>query len=302
MSKPRGIFVAGNWKMNHGPAAARAFFDGLAKRGFPSEPVRRASGGRALQSAVLVPAISLEASRVAVAEHGWSDLLQVGAQNAHFEASGAFTGELSAPLLKEVGIELALVGHSERRQHFGETDESAGKRTASLLSQGFEVILCIGETRSEREAGQTETVLSRQLSVAFQAAAAWMKSKGLEFTRTHWARLTLAYEPVWAIGTGLTATPEQAQDAHRFIREWLRGAERSSTGAGTGAIPSSGAAAFPIAVPPAETTAILYGGSVTPENFAGLLGCPDVDGGLVGGASLKPESFLKLIETGAQAI
>jgi triosephosphate isomerase len=292
MSKPRGVYVAGNWKMNHGPAAARAFLDGLATLGFPSESVRRASGGRVLQSAVLVPAVSLEAARASVAEHGWSDLLQVGSQNSHFEASGAFTGEVSAPLLKEIGIELSLVGHSERRQYFGETDESAGKRTASLLSQGFEVILCIGETRPEREAGQTEAVLSRQLAEGFRAAGAWMKAKGLEFSRTHWARLTLAYEPVWAIGTGLTATPEQAQDAHAFIRQWLRGA----------ADLAGSAAAGSFSVPPAETTPILYGGSVTPENFAGLLACPDVDGGLVGGASLKPESFLKLIETGAQAI
>jgi triosephosphate isomerase len=294
MSKPRGVFVAGNWKMNHGPASARAFLDSLADLGFPNDRVRRASGGRALQSAVLVPAVSLEAARAAVAEQGWSDLLQVGSQNTHFEASGAFTGEVSAPLLKEIGIELSLVGHSERRQYFGETDESAGKRTASLLSQGFEVILCIGETRPEREAGQTEAVLSRQLGEAFHAAGAWMMAKGLEFTSAHWARLTLAYEPVWAIGTGLTATPEQAQEAHAFIRQWL---SRAGSSGGTAA-----GSTEPLSVPPAETTAILYGGSVTPENFARLLACPDVDGGLVGGASLKPESFLKLIETGAQAI
>ena len=280
MSKPRGVYVAGNWKMNHGPAAARGFIDSLAGLGFPSDRVRRASGGRALQSAVLAPAVSLEAARAAVAEHGWSDLLRVGAQNAHFEAAGAFTGELSAPLLKEIGIELALVGHSERRQYYGETDESAGRRTASLLAQGFEVILCIGETRTEREAGQTETVLSRQLGGAFRAAQVWMQGRGIEFSPTHWARLTLAYEPVWAIGTGLTATPEQAQEAHRFIRQWLRQPSEASP------------------VPPSETTAILYGGSVNPANVAELFSVPHVDGGLVGGASLEVESFVQLLQAG----
>ena len=272
--------------MNHGPAAARAFIDELAKLGFPSASVQRASRGRALQSAILAPAVSLEPARAAIESHGWRELLQVGAQNAHFEASGAFTGELSAPLLKEIGVDLALVGHSERRQYFGETDESAGKRTASLLNQGFEVILCVGENRSERKTGRTKAVLSKQMTEAFHSAHAWMTERGLEFTSTHWARLAIAYEPVWAIGTGLTATPEQAQSAHQFIRSWL---EKSAKTVG-----------FPL--PPAQTTLILYGGSVTPENFPGLLACPDVDGGLVGGASLKPESFLKLIEAAAQVI
>ncbi|MBU6376009.1 MAG: triose-phosphate isomerase [Bdellovibrionales bacterium] len=286
MSKPRGVLVAGNWKMNHGPAATRGFLETLGKLEFPSAIVQRASRGRALQGAILVPAVSLEAARSVIDAQGWSDVLQVGAQNAHFEASGAFTGELSGPLLKEIGVNLALVGHSERRQYFGETDESAGKRTASLLSQGFEVILCVGENRSERKTGRTKAVLSKQLTEAFQAAQSWMTSRGLELTPTHWARLAIAYEPVWAIGTGLTASPEQAQDAHLFIRTWL---EKSAKTAG-----------FPL--PPAQTTAILYGGSVTPDNFSGLLACPDVDGGLVGGASLKPESFLKLIEAAAQVI
>jgi triosephosphate isomerase len=294
MGRPRGVFVAGNWKMNHGPAAAREFIATLARLGFPSETVRRASGGRALQSAILVPAVSLEAARAAVAEQGWSALLQVGAQNAHFETSGAFTGEISGALLREIGISLALVGHSERRQYFGETDESAGRRMASLLQLGLEVIFCIGETRAEREAGQTEAVLDRQLRAAFRAAEAWTKAKGGTITPSHWARLTLAYEPVWAIGTGLTATPDQAQEAHHFIRQWLR--DQSHEGSGTTQEHGN------LAVPPAETTAILYGGSVTPENFAGLLACADVDGGLVGGASLKAESFLKLIECGGHVI
>ena len=286
MSKPRGVLVAGNWKMNHGPAAARAFLDGLAQLGFPSPRVQRASRGRLLQGAILAPAVSLEATLAALVSHGWRDLIQVGAQNAHFEASGAFTGELSASLLKEIGVSLTLVGHSERRQFFGETDESAGKRLGSLLAQGMEVLFCIGETRPEREAGQTEAVLNRQLTESFRAAHSWLKLKGQELNSSHWARLTLAYEPVWAIGTGLTATPEQAQDAHFFIRSWLASPP-----------PDLG-----FTVPPAQTTAILYGGSVTPENFSSLLACPDVDGGLVGGSSLKPESFLKLIEAASQVI
>lgn len=265
MAKPRGVYIAGNWKMNYGPAAARAFISEIAA-GMGSIP--RKPG---LKAAVLVPSVSLEPALAAVAASstlkGWLD---VGAQNAHHEPSGAYTGELSATLLKEIGIGLTLVGHSERRQYFGETDESAGNRLASLLTQGVEVIFCIGETLSERRAGKTEATVLHQLNWAFKVAE----------TRKQpwdWSRLTIAYEPVWAIGTGVTATPEQAQEVHALIRGWLASKNQSKTG-------------------------VLYGGSVTPENVTGLLACPDVDGGLVGGASLKSASFLKLIEAGAQAI
>ncbi len=179
-------------------------------------------------------------------------------------------------MLKEVGINLCLTGHSERRQYFGETDQTVGKRTDSLIEQGFEVIMCIGETRAERESGQTEAVLRKQLDGALpdvnRGAARYLKE-------SFDGRLVIAYEPVWAIGTGLTATPEQAEDAHRFVRRYL--AERFGKNV-------------------AEKVLILYGGSVTPDNVDSLLGCENIDGALVGGASLKPESFLALVQGGGK--
>jgi len=254
--------------MNHGPHAARAFVSELGS----------VLGGAALSRthsqlrvALLTPAVTLTETLQAIANtpalSGW---VSVGAQNAHFEKSGAFTGELSAPLLHEIGVTLTLVGHSERRQHFGETNESAGRRLCSLLAQGMDVVFCIGETLPQREQGITRSVVLGQLDRAFEVASERSEP-------WNWAKLTIAYEPVWAIGTGVTATPEQAEEVHALIREWL-----SSKGH--------------------PETPILYGGSVTPENIAGLLACPNVDGGLVGGASLKSASFLKLIEAGAQAI
>ena len=252
--------------MNHGPSAAKSFVSELAlgSASFSAKTPK-------LRVALLTPAVTLTETLQAISNTPvLSHWVRVGAQNAHFEKNGAFTGELSAPLLSEIGVTLALVGHSERRQHFGETDESAGRRLCSLLAQGMDVIFCIGETLPQREQGITRSVVLGQLDRAFEVASEHKQP-------WNWAKLTLAYEPVWAIGTGVTATPEQAQEVHALIREWL-----SSKGH--------------------PETPILYGGSVTPENFAGLLACPDVDGGLVGGASLKSASFLKLIEAGAQAI
>lgn len=184
---------------------------------------------------------------------------------------GPSTGELSGPMLEEMRIRGALVGHSERRQHFGETDETARKRLESLLEQGFDVILCVGETRAERESGQTEKVLERQLAAALSPPV-------IKYCN---GRLTVAYEPVWAIGTGLNATPEQAEQAQKFIRDFLK--KRAGEEA-------------------ANCTPILYGGSVTPENVGGILACPNVDGCLVGGSSLKPEAFLKLLSAGYSAL
>src|SRR5713101_1678282 len=176
----------------------------------------------------------------------------VAAQNVHWEPAGAFTGEISAPMLREVGVYGAIVGHSERRQFFGETDETVEKRARAALDAGLSVIACVGETEAEREAGETEEVLRRQVSV-------------LDADE----QLVVAYEPVWAIGTGKTATPELAQEAHALIRSVLD-------------------------VP------ILYGGSVKPENAADLLAQPDVDGALVGGASLAVESFASICEEAAK--
>jgi triosephosphate isomerase len=170
------------------------------------------------------------------------------AQNVHWEGEGAFTGEISAPLLLELGVSGSLVGHSERRQYFGETDETVALRTRAALDAGLEVIACVGETLEQREAGATKDVLRRQVSVL----------------EPH-DRLVIAYEPVWAIGTGLTATPEMAQEAHAFIKSLL-------------------------------DRPVLYGGSVKPDNAAELFAQPGVDGGLVGGASLDIDSFRAICE------
>jgi triosephosphate isomerase len=176
----------------------------------------------------------------------------VAAQNVHWEESGAYTGEISAPMLRELGAYGAIVGHSERRLYFGETDDTVGRRAHAALEAGLFVIACVGETEDEREAGRTEDVLRRQLSV-------------LEPDDN----LVVAYEPVWAIGTGKTATPELAQDAHSFVKSLLD-------------------------VP------VLYGGSVKPDNAAELLAQPDVDGALVGGASLELDSFTAICRAGAR--
>ncbi len=270
--KPRGVLITGNWKMNHGPEAARKFFAAL-----PADTAALISAKNGLRAAVYVPDVSIVAAREAAAEHGLG-AVRVGGQNVHWEKSGAFTGEISGTMLTELGVSTALVGHSERRQYFGETDATARKRTESLLAQSFEVILCVGETREERESGRTNEVLNRQL-------VAVLGEKGADATHPARAyldgRLVIAYEPVWAIGTGLTATPEQAQEAHAFIRGLL------AKVAGDQA---------------AARTSVLYGGSVTPQNVDQLLGCADIDGALVGGASLKPESFLALLTAGAKAL
>jgi triosephosphate isomerase (TIM) len=178
--------------------------------------------------------------------------LRVFAQNVHWAPEGAFTGEVSAEMLAELGVAGAIVGHSERRQYFGETDETAWSRAEHALSAGLNVIYCVGEVESEREAGHTEEVLRRQLAVL----------------EAH-ERLVIAYEPVWAIGTGKTATPEQAQEAHAFVKSRCD-------------------------VP------VLYGGSVKPENAEELLSEPDVDGALVGGASLDLDSFTAICQTAAR--
>lgn len=174
------------------------------------------------------------------------------AQNVHWEPEGAYTGEVSAPMLLELGVTGSLVGHSERRQYFGETDETVALRTRAALDAGLRVIACVGETLAERESDETENVLRRQLSVL----------------EPH-AHLVLAYEPVWAIGTGLSATPEMAQEAHAFIKSLL-------------------------------DAPVLYGGSVKPDNAAGLFAQPDVDGALVGGASLDVDSFKAICQTAAR--
>jgi triosephosphate isomerase (TIM) len=224
------VLIAGNWKMYKRPSETAEFCVDLKRLLADLEGV---------DVAVCPPFTSLA---VAVQILAGTEIA-VAAQNVHWELEGAYTGEISAPMLRELGVYGAIVGHSERRQLFCETDETVAKRTRAALDAGLSVIACVGETEAEREAGETEEVLRRQVSV-------------LEAEDN----LVVAYEPVWAIGTGKTATPEIAQEAHAFIKSLLE-------------------------VP------VLYGGSVKPENAAELLALPDVDGALVGGASLDVESF-----------
>jgi len=186
--------------------------------------------------------------------------IALGAQNLFWEDEGAYTAEVSAPMLKAVGCTYVIIGHSERRQYFGETDETVNKRLKTALKHGLNAIVCVGETLEQREKAQTFEVIERQIK------------KGLHsFDIGHWSFVIIAYEPVWAIGTGKTASPAQAQEVHKFIR---------------GLLPKD----------VAETTRILYGGSVKPDNVKELMGQPDIDGGLVGGASLKVDSFEKLCQ------
>jgi triosephosphate isomerase len=189
--------------------------------------------------------------------------IAVGAQNLYWETQGAFTGEVSAPMIKAAGCSHVLVGHSERRQYFGETNATVLKRTLAALEGGLTPIVCVGETLDERESGSTEAVVATQFTDGLGA-----------LTREQFSRIIIAYEPVWAIGTGRTATPEIAEEAHRFIRQKV--AEKFGAELAGG-------------------VRILYGGSVKPDNVNSLMACENIDGGLVGGASLKPADFAKIV-------
>jgi triosephosphate isomerase len=234
------VLIAGNWKMFKGAHEARQF--ATTVRHLPER-----FGG--VDVVVCPPSTSLEATIAGLEQSA----VRVYAQNVHWELEGAFTGEVSAPMLLELGVKGALVGHSERRQHFCETDETVRLRAEAALEAGLEVIACVGETMEQREAGETERVLERQVSVL----------------PVH-ERLVIAYEPVWAIGTGLTATPDLAQEAHAFVKSL-------------------------------HEAPVLYGGSVKPENAAALLEQPDVDGALVGGASLDALDFEAICQAGQAA-
>jgi triosephosphate isomerase len=243
-------FIAGNWKMNKTVGEALDLIRELKKA---------ISGVKEVEVAVAPPFTALHAVRREL--EGSS--IRLAAQNLYWEEKGAFTGEISPLMLKEVGCQYVIIGHSERRQFFGESDETVNRRIKAAAAQGLKVIFCIGETLTEREEGKTFTVIERQVSGG-------LKGLGEKELRT----MTIAYEPVWAIGTGKTATPEQAEEVHRFIRgkvEKLYGREV------------------------AEEIRIQYGGSVTPENIKGLMNQPNIDGALVGGASLKAESFSKIV-------
>jgi len=247
MRKP---VIAGNWKMHktldEARALARAIRDG-------------AGAGAEGREIVLAPPFT---ALTAVAEELKGGAATLAAQNVHWEDKGAFTGEVSAPMLKDAGCGMVILGHSERRQYFGETDESVNRKALAVLKAGLQPMVCVGETLSEREAGRHEAVVAKQLADGLA-----------RLTRQDLLRIILAYEPVWAIGTGRTASPEIAQEMHAFIRRQL--AEQFGEGAGE--------------------VRILYGGSVKPDNIDALMRQPDIDGALVGGACLEAESFLRIV-------
>lgn len=246
----RRKFVAGNWKM----ATSRTVAGELARAVAAGVP----AGGN-VTVAVCPPSPWLTLVADAVAGSG----VRLGCQNAHFEPEGAFTGETSVGMAKETGCDYVIVGHSERRHGFGEADELLAKKLHAVVAGGLTAIFCVGELLAEREAGQTESVLTRQLTLGLGALSG-----------DDWGKVVVAYEPVWAIGTGRVATPEQAQEAHAFIRATVRAAQGDAV---------------------ASNLVIQYGGSVKPDNARGLLHLPDVDGALVGGASLKADSFLAIV-------
>jgi triosephosphate isomerase len=249
----RKKFIAGNWKMYTSGASAEALAAAVAK-----------SVGSETRVAVAVCPPFPYLTRVGQALKGSATTL--GAQNLYPEKEGAFTGEVSPAMLVDAGCKYVIVGHSERRQKLGEADGFINKKVHAGMAAGLEVILCIGETLEEREGNLTEKVLDTQLNGGLAGVAPGAL-----------AHITIAYEPVWAIGTGKNATPGQAQDAHAFIRQRVA----QLCGAG-----------------PAQRLIIQYGGSVKPDNAGGLLAQPDVDGALVGGASLQAEAFLAIVRAG----
>lgn len=242
----RPLLFAANWKMNLGPADARSYLATFLKAYAP-QPNRRVW--------FFPPAVSLEA--VANGLGNRPDLVG-GVQDIFWEPKGAYTGAISAPLAAQAGAKAALIGHSERRHVFGETDEQTGKKLAAVVRAGLHPILCVGETLAERDAGETLTVVRRQLETAFGARVE--------------SQVTIAYEPVWAIGTGRNATPKDAAEVHRAIRAWLKDRQ-------------------------AQETRVLYGGSVNLKNAADLLAEQELDGVLVGGASLDPLAWTELVRT-----
>lgn len=243
-------FIAGNWKMNKTVNEAVDLVTNLKVL---------LSNVRGVEVAVAPPYPAL----YAVGRALQGSFIHLAAQNLFWEERGAFTGEVSAPMLKDVGCEYVIVGHSERRQYFGETDETVNRRLKAALGHGLKPIFCVGETLKDREEGKTFSVIETQLEGGLK-----------DLTEEVLFRCVIAYEPVWAIGTGKTATPEQAQEVHRFIREKLTKLYSKAV---------------------AEALRIQYGGSVTPENVKGLMEQEDIDGALVGGASLKAEAFADIV-------
>jgi triosephosphate isomerase (TIM) len=240
--------IAGNWKMNKTGDEARA----LAR-------MIRDGMGKVQCQVVIAPPFTALAQ---VNEELRETSLQLAAQNVFWESTGAYTGEISIPMLENAGCQMVILGHSERRHNFGETDTVVNRKVAAVMTSSLQPILCVGETLEEREAGNHETTVARQLEGGLDG-----------LTHDNLLRIILAYEPVWAIGTGRTASPEIAQEMHRFIRSRLSGKYGKH----------------------AEEVRILYGGSVKPDNITDLMLQPDIDGALVGGACLDADSFLRII-------
>lgn len=242
--------MAGNWKMYKTLAQTTAFFDKF---------LPLVASSTHCEIVICPPSINIPAAAAAAA----GSRVGIGAQNLYWKAEGAFTGEISGPMLKAAGAQWTIIGHSERRQYFAETDATVLLRTQAALEHGLKPIVCVGEMLDEREKGSTEIVLREQFSNGIAG-----------LTAEQFAQIVIAYEPVWAIGTGKTATPEMAADAHRLIRAQVE----SKFGGNS-----------------AQMVRILYGGSVKPDNVKGLMAQPEIDGALVGGASLEAASFASIV-------
>ena len=248
------FLIAGNWKMNKTASEALDFCKELASKNMSN----------AKDVAVLVPFTDLKETKEGLGGSG----IGFGAQNVHFEESGAFTGEVSVPMLKEIGVDYCVVGHSERREYFAETDETVNKKLIALLAAGITPILCVGESLEVREQGGEQTFVAGQILADFAGIPA-----------SEAAKVVVAYEPIWAIGTGKTASPEQAEEMCAFIRGVLGGNYDNAT---------------------ADSMLILYGGSMKPSNAKELLEKPDINGGLIGGASLKIDDFKAIADAAAE--
>ena len=244
----RTPIIAGNWKMNKTPAEATQLIQEL-------KPLVKDAKSTVV---VCVPALCVHAAKQAAR----GSKIKVGVQNMHWAASGAYTGELSADMCKACGVDYVIVGHSERRQYFGETDETVNKRALAVVRAGMTPIICVGERKEQREAGYTDALVEYQTLIALTG-----------MTADEVKKVVIAYEPVWAIGTGLTATDEQANETIGVIREAVRSAYGDA----------------------ADEVRIQYGGSMNPKNCKGLMAQPQIDGGLIGGASLKAEDFSKVV-------
>ena len=250
-SLKRKPLVAGNWKMNNTAAEATALCKNL---------IRLLANTKGVDVVICPPFTALATTGTVISGTN----IGLGAQNMHWEKSGAFTGEISAAMLRDLYCHYVILGHSERRSFFGETNETVNRKAKAALASNLHPIVCVGETLDQREAGQTEKVLTRQCRESLK-----------DLDAANFANLIIAYEPVWAIGTGMTASPQQAQDVHAFIRRLVKEQTDEKT---------------------SSSLRIVYGGSVKPNNAVELFHQPDIDGGLIGGAALDADSFLEIVK------